>query len=83
MTDLEQIIQMLDKTKAAYFKKETEDGGTVLSQIDFYNEQGKENAPSLVYLNWQDTYTPEGKLISHDVIQKFCRLDDFPAKQDD
>lgn len=82
MTDLEQIIQMLDKTKAAYFKKETEDGGTILCQIDFYNVQGETAAPKLVYLNWQDTYTPEGKLISHDVIQKFCTLDD-PTKEDD
>lgn len=82
MTDLEQTIQMLNKTKAAYFKKETEDGGTILSQIDFYNVQGKSTAPKLGYLNWQDIYTPEGKLISHNVIQKFCTLDD-PTKEDD
>ena len=82
MTDLEQTIQMLNKTKAAYFKKKTEDGGTILSQIDFYNVQGETTAPKLGYLNWQDTYTPEGKLISHDVIHKFCTLDD-PIKEDD
>lgn len=82
MTDLEQIIQMLNKMKATYVIKETEDGGTILSQIDFYNVQGETTAPKLGYLNWQDTYTPEGKLISHDVIQKFCTLDD-PTEEND
>ena len=82
MTDLEQIIQMLNKIKATYFIKETEDGNTILSQIDFYNVQGETSASKLVYLNWQDTYTPEGKLISHDVIQKFCTLTD-PKEEDD
>ena len=52
------------------------------SQIDFYNVQGETTAPKLGYLNWQDTYTPEGKLISHDVIQKFCTLND-PTEEDD
>lgn len=82
MTDLEQIIQMLNKTKATYFIKETEDGNTILSQIDFYNVQGETSASKFGYLHWQDTYTPEGKLISHDVIQKFCILDD-PTEEDD
>lgn len=68
MTDLEKMMTHLDGVGASYLTSKNKDGGTVLTKFQpIYNGRGK-SYPPFVSVQWKDTYTKEGELISHEVI---------------